>query len=361
MKDVRKDFPVVNHHMYLDNASVGPMSESLLEWRNENDIDFLIGGSQYRQTNKDFIEKVRKKTAQFLDADPHYLALIPNFSYGFNALLEGIPKPAKVLLLENDYPSVTWAVESRNFEIYYVPIDQHLEEHIAEAVQKHQPDFFIFSVVQYINGIKIDFDFLKNLKQQYPDLVLVGDATQYLGTERFSFRESALDILLASGYKWLLAGFGNGLITVKEAVKQRIFPKIIGFNSLQYDENAQPESSDFIRRFEPGHHDTLCFGTLGFSIDYLSRLGMENIENQVRLLSQKAQAGFIELGLLEESVVHRKQHSQIFNLQGDNQLHAFLRANNILSTPRGSGVRVGFHFYNTEKEVGSLLALLKKR
>jgi selenocysteine lyase/cysteine desulfurase len=120
MKDVRKDFPVVNHHMYLDNASVGPMSESLLEWRNENDIDFLIGGSQYRQTNKDFIEKVRKKTAQFIDADPHYLALIPNFSYGFNALLEGIPKPAKVLLLENDYPSVTWAVESRNFEIYYV-------------------------------------------------------------------------------------------------------------------------------------------------------------------------------------------------------------------------------------------------
>lgn len=61
MRDVRKDFPVVNHHIYLDNASVGPMSESLMEWRNEHDIDYLIGASMFRQTHKDFIEKVRKK------------------------------------------------------------------------------------------------------------------------------------------------------------------------------------------------------------------------------------------------------------------------------------------------------------
>ena len=361
MRDVRKDFPVVNHHIYLDNASVGPMSESLMEWRNEHDIDYLIGASMFRQTHKDFIEKVRKKTAQFFDAETENVALIPNFSLGFNALLEGIPKTARILLLNNDYPSVTWAVQYRGFKTHTVEIDEHLEENILEAIENHRPDFFIFSIVQYLNGIKIDLDFIKNLKKQYPDMILIGDGTQYFGTERFSFRESGIDIILASGYKWLLAGFGNGFLAVNETVKKEILPQTMGFNSLEYDEHASPENSKFVRHFEPGHHDTLCFGTLGFSLDYLKNLGLENIENHIKQLADKAKTGLAELGLLEESVVKRKQHSNIFNIRGDEKLHQFLRTNNIISTPRGKGIRVGFHFYNTEKEIGSLLALLKKR
>ena len=40
---------------------------------------------------------------------------------------------------------------------------------------------------------------------------MIGDGTQFLGAHAFHFNTSPFDVLAASGYKWLLAGFGNGV------------------------------------------------------------------------------------------------------------------------------------------------------
>jgi hypothetical protein len=89
------------------------------------------------------------------------------------------------LLLEKDYPSINWAFESRDFEICYAAISADLEANIEQAVAQHQPDIFAFSMVQYLNGIKIDIVILKQLKAYHPNLLLIADGTQYLGTEAF--------------------------------------------------------------------------------------------------------------------------------------------------------------------------------
>lgn len=359
MRDLRKEFPVAGHHAYFDTPSSGLMYESLLEWRSEHDLDFLLGGSLFRQQHKKFLNTVREKTARFFGGKPENTALIPNFSFGFNVLLEGLPRPKKILLLKEDYPSITWAVQLKGFEIFYAEADEFAEDNIAKAIQEFQPDVFIFSMVQYISGIKIDFDFLKEIKEKHPDLLLIADGTQYLGTERFHFEDSAMDVLAASGYKWLLAGYGNGFLMVKDTAKEYIFPKTVGFNSTDYMNNLEINPS-FITHFEPGHQDTLCYGSLGFSLDFLKNIGMDEIENQTKTLSKKAKEAFSELGFLEDAVANRKNHSTIFNLKGGDKLFQYLHSNNVICTPRGNGIRVGFHFYNTEQEVGNLAVLLKK-
>lgn len=359
MRDLRKEFPVAKHHHYFDTPSSGLMYDSLLEWRHEHDLDFLLGGSKFRYTHKKFFDELKKKTARFFDGNPDAVALIPNTSFAINILLEGLEKPKKILLIKDDYPSITWAVTYRKFEVFYVEANEFLEDNIAKAVKEFKPDVFAFSLVQYISGIKIDFDFLKELKEKNPNLLLIADGTQYLGTERFSFNESALDVLLASGYKWLLAGYGNGFIMVKEWVKESIFPKMMGFNTTNYVDVTTLETP-FIKHFEPGHQDTLCYGSLGFSLDFLKNIGMEAIEKHNKALADKAKSAFSELGFLDTSAANRKNHSTIFNIKGNEKLHQYLQSNDIICTPRGNGIRIGFHFYNTEQEVGSLLALLKK-
>ncbi|MGB7785125.1 MAG: aminotransferase class V-fold PLP-dependent enzyme [Salinimicrobium sp.] len=357
MKNFKKLFPVLNTYTYLNTAASGLLSESLLDFRQEHDLDFMILGSVFKEKQGKQLAATREAVGKLFSCAPNRVALTPNFSYGFNTLMEGVGKPKKVLLLENDYPSVNWAVESRDFAVVYAKIDEQLEQNIAEAVEQHKPDVFCFSIVQYLNGIKIDLDFLKDLKKRFPNLLLFADGTQYCGTERFDFEDSAIDVLGASTYKWMNAGYGNAFFLFKEHMEDKISPKSLGFNSLQG--KYKPQEGSLIGKFEPGHQDTLNFGSLKAAIDQIKQIGLENIENRVKELSAAAKKSFEALGLLEEAVVKRKQHSSIFNIKGDDKLFQKLRSNNVICSQRADGLRISFHFYNTEDDLKALLKLLK--
>jgi len=358
MEDLKKEFPLITTCTYLNTASAGLLSQSLVNWRKKHDEDFLHGGSLFRDLHKDHINSIKNTVAIFFNTQINEIALIPNFSLGYNMLLEGLPKKQKVLLLERDYPSINWPFENRDFNICYAKIDENLEENILEAVSKHQPDIFAFSIVQYISGIKIDIDFLKQLKAYHPRLLLIADGTQYLGTEHFNFSESPFDVLGASTYKWLLAGYGNAFFMIKEEAQEKIFPHTIGFNSAEAMYSKREDVS-FIKHFEPGHLDTLNHGSLQQSLQNIEQMGINTISEKISTLSQKARKTFTELGLLEDAVVNRKEHSNIFNISGDAKLFQKLKDNNIICSQRGKGIRISFHFYNTEEDLDRLITVLK--
>lgn len=358
MKNFRKQFPLLEQYTYLNTAASGLISEDLLDFRQDHDLDLLVSGSIMREQQGKVLAKVRDGVGSLFNCAPHRVALTPNFSYGFNTLMEGVSSSRKVLLLKNDYPSINWAVESRGFNICTAKIDEYLESNISEAVKEHQPDIFAFSLVQYINGIKIDLDFLSRLKLDHPDLLIFADGTQYCGTENFSFEDSGIDVLGASGYKWMNAGYGNAFFLFKDSVVGKVAPKSLGFNSLQG--KYKPQEGNFIGRFEPGHQDTFNFGSLGAAVQFIRKVGMDNIETQVKELSRAAKLELEKLGLLEHSVVQRGLHSSIFNIAGDEALFQQLNQKNIICSRRGEGIRISFHYFNTMNDLDRLLNVLKK-
>ncbi len=357
MEKARKEFPALRNQIYVNTPVYGPLYDSLLDWRQEHDLDFLLKASEMREKSLKTISDTRTTVGNFFHCKRENVALINNFSTGLNMLLEGLDTKQKVLLLENDYPSVDWPFASRGFPMTYVKMDAHLEQHIRDAVKKEHISILALSVVQWQNGLKIDLDFLKELKKEYPDLFIIADATQFLGTTHFDFEASAFDVLGASAYKWLLAGYGNGLMLFKDEVKDRCALKTIGFNAA----NARPELKDevrFARRFEAGHLSCMNFGSLKFSLDFLSGIGMENIERQNKALSEKAKQEFTQLGLLQNMVVTRKEHSTIFNIEANDALFKLLIENDVICAQRGGGIRFGFHFYNTEEEINEFVRIL---
>jgi len=357
MQDISQVFPVLDAYTYLNTASCGIISKPLIDWRHEHDKDLMNQASVFRDRHKTHIESIRKSVANFFDASINETALVPNFSFGFNTFLGGLNGNHKILLLKTDYPSINWAVENREFEVCYADINENLEMNIEEAITAHHPTIFAFSLVQYISGIKIDLEFLKRLKAYHPNLLLVADGTQFLGTSDFSFSKSGLDVLGASTYKWMLAGYGNGVFIVKEDIHNKITPKTIGFNSADAIYGKRDEIT-FIKRFEPGHQDTLNYGSLQLSIKMLQDIGMKVIENKINSISIMAKKRFTELGLLDDSVVRRNQHSSIFNLKGNDALFQKLKENNIICSQRGNGIRVSFHFYNTEEELDKVISII---
>ncbi len=358
MKKLRKPFPVLQQYTYLNTAASGLLSEKVLEFRQDHDLDFLISGSILKDKQGEILTGVREAVGAFFKCAPNRVALVPNFSYGFNTLLEGLDKSKKVLLLDGDYPSITWAVSSRSFEICYAEIDENLEQNIEASLEKDRPDVFAFSIVQYISGIKLSIDFLKKLKQKFPEILFVADGTQYCGTEIFDFDDSGLDVLICSNYKWLNAGYGNAFILFNESVQGKIAPRAVGFNSLQGKYKAH--EGNFIGKFEPGHQDTLNFGSLKTALELLKDVGMDLVQERIATLSKRAMQELTTMGLLQEIVVKREQHSSIFNIKGDAKLFDFLKSENIICSQRGDGIRVAFHYFNTEVELEYLLKTLRE-
>lgn len=357
MEDFRKEFPVAEKYTYLNTASCGLLSRSLVEWRHQHDLNLLEGGSIFRDKHKAHIREIRSALADFFSTTEDTIALVPNFSFGMNTILGGIPKNKKILLLEGDYPSISWPVEFRDFEVCYANIDEDLEENIEQAIAEHHPDIFAFSMVQYISGILMDMEFLHRLKAYHPELMLIADATQYLGTVDFNFTESPIDVMGASAYKWMLAGYGNGFFMIKPDVQEQILPKTIGYNSADFTFGNKDEIG-LIGQMEPGHQDTLNYGSLGESVAYLQKIGIKNIEAHLRSLSEEAKIEFEKRGLLHKSVSVRPVHSTIFNIKGDQLIFDKLKENNIICSLRGKGIRVSFHFYNNRQDLLKLLKVL---
>lgn len=357
MKDFTNQFPITSNYVYLNTASCGLLSKSLVAWRHQHDQNLMNGGSLFRDLHKPHIREIRKSVGNFFSTSESNVALVPNFSFGMNSMMDGLPKGTKVLLLEGDYPSVSWPIENRGFELCYADINAQLEQNIAAAVEEYQPVVFAFSVVQYISGILIDLEFLKQLKSEYPNLLLIADGTQFLGTHNFNFEESAIDVIGGSNYKWMLAGYGNALFMIKDSVKKYIKPQTIGFNSADASFNKRNEI-EFVGYLEPGHQDTLNYGSLGKSIEFLSEIGMDSVERHLTELKIRAKAEFESLGLLQDMVAERANHSTIFNLKGDAELFQKLKENGIICSLRGKGIRVSFHLYNTLADLEKLIGLL---
>lgn len=360
MLKYRQSYPVLNHTIYANTAAYGLLGEELLEWRQNHDLDYLIGGSSMKNDSLGLISGARVMVGKFFSCKKDLVALVPNFSLGLNMLLEGLDSKEHILLLENDYPSVNWPFESRGFKISYAKIDEKLEENIIDKVKTNAISVLALSLVQWINGIRVNLDFLKTLKEEFPQLLIIADGTQFCGAFDIDFQNSGIDVLGASGYKWLLAGTGNGFMLFKDLAKSRFRIKTIGFNSANAVLAAK-NTIPFNKYFEPGHLDSLNFGSLKHALELLNDIGMKEITVHNENLSARAIKGFSELGLLNSEVLHRQQHSTIFNIIGNDLLFNHLMEANVVCSRRGNGIRISFHYYNTLEDIDSILEIIRKK
>ena len=134
MEDFRKHYDALNHYTYLDTASCGLVSSDVTSWRRQYDNKLNGSVSSLGGNMKVHIHRIRQTVADFFGAQTQEVGFVTNFSYGMNMVLEGIPKRQKVLLLTDEYPSVTWPVKHRDFEVFYAKIDENLEQNIEDAI-----------------------------------------------------------------------------------------------------------------------------------------------------------------------------------------------------------------------------------
>ncbi|KQR67362.1 aminotransferase class V-fold PLP-dependent enzyme [Pedobacter sp. Leaf176] len=351
------NFPILENYTYLNTAYSGLLSTEIASWRKKHDEDFIQNGSVFRADSLKVLDELRYNLSSSFSVNIENTFLSPNFSIGFNAILNGMNKNQRFLLLQEDYPSVSYPVTSIGFEYLEIPINADLEQNILNAIEKFKPTIFAFSMVQYISGLQMQSDFIKSLKANFPDLILIADGTQFLGTTVFNFEQSGLDVLIGSGYKWLLGGYGNGYIFLSDAVKNELYKhrKKLNLPNAPFLSGRDHLSLSL----EPGHLDSLNFGTLNQGINYLNEVGFSYIEKANQNLAQKARVALHAKGLLTDWMVERAEQSPIFSLPLGKAVADRLNEEKILCSPRGTGTRISFNFYNTEEDLYRLLAAIE--
>ena len=341
---IRSLFPVLNSCTYLNTAYVGPMSIQLFEYRNKLEKEYLREGDEFKIDSIQRIDDFRETISSFINSPKKNTFITSNFSTGYRYVLDLIPKEFRVLTLKNDYNSLLEGLAERDFLVDYVPITSDFEFQIEKQLDKKVYSVLAISVVQFLSGIKVNFKTLKRIKQKHPTLIIIGDSTQFIGSDFFDFNHSPFDVIIGSGYKWLLAGFGNAYISVSD----------------HFLNQTKCSSQIIYDKVYAGHINFLGSASLDFAIKFLQNNDFNNLIKIKNHLGTLLSEGLKELNLLDPIVEKRADHSSIFTISGDQNLYDKLQSIGIRCALRGKGVRVAVHFYNQEFEIDTLIKVLKK-
>ncbi|OYD47128.1 hypothetical protein CHU00_03440 [Sphingobacterium cellulitidis] len=353
----KEHFNLPDDLIYLNTPGNGLLPKETLAWRQKWEQDFFEIKSDLRDEQPEFIYSVKETVADFFHSKPENTYLTPNFSFGFATLLDLLPKQLTYLVLEDEYPSLQYPLVNRKLKFFSIPVSAKLEETIIHGIEQYKPDVLVLSLVQYISGLMIDLDFIKNLKKSHPNLLIIADGTQYLGVAPFDFQESGIDALAGSGYKWLLSGFGNGFILLSDQLKLML-------EDLKSDVPL-PQVSMWKNKkildtfFEPGHQDTLSHGTLQSSLRFLKKQGLQNIQDHIKVLSDEAYKLLLERDLILPYIAERNIRSSLINVQIPQELYPNLMNMGVKCFPRGTGIRIGIHLYNDLRDIHNFVNIIE--
>lgn len=346
-----------NSLIYFNTAGCGLVSpevmQSGIDLYKKFSIDSATTSEDWRAEE---LMSVRNIIADFVGAKQENIALIPNFSFGLNCIVQSLKGDEKVLLFSNDFPSVIAPFIASHFAISWIDTKDDffidLEE-IEKIIQSEKIDLLVISHVQWSSGFKIDMEKLGKVCHKY-NVDLIVDVTQSLGAQMINISKLNVQVLLASNYKWMNAGFGSGIMYMSDAFLEKYPPVIGSINNVQ-KENKGWKFLPSVKCYELGHLNMVELNVLRKAIVQKNEIGLENIVRHNAGLMQRLLEGIVKLPVSVIGEANMNNRSSILLLHEQAGLGSWLKQNNIIVTHRSQTLRIGLHFYNTVEQVNTFL------
>ena len=272
MNTLRHLFPVLDQCLYLNTAYTAPLSRPIHDWYSKDDQQFLAHGDQYKIIDeKKYSLTAQHALAKFVGNAIDHTFITGNFSSAFQNFILHLPKGSRFLLLSEEYPSLTGLVNHHGFDFDEVNITVDIEEKVWDALHGKSYDVFALSAIQYSSGMFFDMKWLEKIKKAFPNLMILIDGTQFLGAEIFSLRESPVDAIFGSSYKWLLAGYGTGYAAIKTSLLSQLGLSI----------------KKLATAYDRGQLSIKAVGSLGFSLNQIIAADFPSLIRQKQALAHQ--------------------------------------------------------------------------
>lgn len=361
----RSHFPQRTNFIYLNHAAVAPWpkrtAEAVARFANEN---VQCGSWNYRQWEATE-HRLRQRLQRLINADsPDDIALLKNTSEALSFVAYGLDwvPGDNIVTCAEEFPSNRWVWNS--LERFGV------ETRLAGITGCEDPETALFdlvdertrllstSAVQYGSGLRMDLDRIGAFCRNNGILFCI-DAIQQLGALSFDVQQCQADFVAADGHKWMLGPEGIGLFWVRPELREQLRLVEVGWHSAakivdyaQLDWELAPSA----RRFECGSPNMLGIHALEASLSLIEEVGMttisDNISRNIALLIDliSNKKGFT---LVTPDETKRRSGIVTFRHRRLSPGHicGHLKEHGVLAAPRGGGVRLSPHFYNSESEL----------
>ncbi len=192
---------------------------------------------------------------------------------------------------------------------------------------------------------------------QQNDVLFIVDGTQSLGAVPFSFKSSNVDVYIASNYKWMNTGFGTGILCIRQETIHKYPPKSGGFNSYRLLDNSWKYEPS-INSYEPGHLNLAGLAMLHEAVKFKMEIGLEQIAAHNGQLMAKLLEGLKSTSHETVGTATIENRAGIVSIKGNEKLFQHLSDHSLVVRLWRDMIRVGIHFYNTEKDVDRLIGTL---
>jgi selenocysteine lyase/cysteine desulfurase len=366
----RSELPITERWTYLNHAAIGPMTRSGAERMAALARRVAETGDRHWPERAEETERVRAQAARLLGARaPHEVAFVGNTSEGLSAVAWGVDWRAgdNVVGPEPEFPANVYpwlSLAPLGVEYRRVPEREgRVEAADLVAAMDERTRLVAVSWVQYASGHRIDLAPLAAACRDAGAL-LVLDAIQGVGALALDVEAAGVDVCAVASHKWLLGPEGLGVLWVSDRVIERLRSTRHGWRSVagRFDwTGIDPTPAEGALRFEAGTLNFAGVHALGAGLDLLLALGPERVEERVLALADRVARGLADRGFRlaeprrasgETSGIVAGTHPE----RGSKELVDALAERSVVVSHRAGRLRVAPHGYNTEEEVGRLLA-----
>jgi len=391
---VKNDFPILKEYVngrrlvWLDNAATTQKPQQVIDrishfYRHENS-NIHRAAHELAARATDAYEDARKKVQQFLNAGSvNEIVFVRGATEGINLVAkswgeQNLSAGDEIIVshLEHHANIVPWQqlVAKNGCKLKVIPVDDNGQVLLDEYSRLLSNRTKLVAITQVSNalGTIVPVKQIAAMAHAAGAKVLV-DGAQSVSHMRVDVRDIDADWFIFSGHK-IFAPTGIGVVYGKEALLNETQPWQGGGNMIKDVTFEHTQYQNAPGRFEAGTGNIADAVGLGAAIDYVSRLGMDNIDGYehyllaygtrllknvpgVRLIGTAADKAsvlsFVLDGFSNDQVGQALNKEGIAVRTGHHCAQPILRRFGLEST-----VRPSLAFYNTCADVDALINVL---
>jgi selenocysteine lyase/cysteine desulfurase len=243
-------------------------------------------------------------------------------------------------------------LEGRNNTIPLESYERALDEHTAIVP---------LTQVSFLNGFRSDVSAITRLAHNNGILVLL-DGYQDCGTRPIDVKALDVDFYVTGTLKYLLGPPGLAFLYVRRSLIESLTPTLTSWMAQRdvfaYDTKKLDPATE-ARRFEGGSPPMPNIYAARPALDLLVSTGMENIADQIAMLTRHFLQGTLELGIASKTPVESAGPLVVLRSTDSVRLVDKLNSSGVVVSARLDGVRFSFHAYNNVADVNSTLSVLE--
>ena len=385
----REDFPILKKDLiYLDSGatSLKPfyLGEATNDYYNNYSANAHRGDYGISLKVDTMYENARKLVADFINAkNKNSIVFTTNTTDSINKIVYGyfndyLNKDDEVLITKSEHASniLPWfeLKDKKGINVNYIKLDNDLKVTLENLKLSITPNTKVISIAQVTNVVGdirpvkeiVEYAHSKGIK------VLI-DGAQSVPHMKIDVTDLDVDFLVFSAHK-MCGPTGVGVLYVKEELFNDIKPVFVGGGmnySFEYDGSRDyNEMPHLLEAGTPNIAGVIGFGSI---INYLNKIGMNNIEKYEKELKEYALDKLKNVPNIK--IYNKESNSSIITFNIGNlfpqdiaiyldKYNICVRAGShcakILKDELGikNTVRISLYFYNTKEEIDKLVEIL---